>query len=135
MSITDVQIAKSEWLLSSWVAATQVSKIKEKLISRECIYTMTMQIPGKKKSHWVKNRDTLVLELTCQPGWVHKQWLKLIIVSEGLFHWDVTAWKHSLSVQTYWFFWILSYKFSISCMCCLCSVACCKVLLCSPAVQ
>lgn len=48
MSITDVQIAKSEWLLSSWVAATQVSEIKEKLISRECVYTMTMQIPEKK---------------------------------------------------------------------------------------
>jgi len=46
-SITDVQIAKSSWLLSSWVATTQVSKIKEKLIGRACIYTMTMQTPEK----------------------------------------------------------------------------------------
>lgn len=79
---------------------------------------MTMQIP-EKKSSWVKSTETLALELTCQPARVHKQWLKLIIVSEGLFHWDVTVWKHSLSVATYWFFWTLPCEFSALCMCCI----------------
>lgn len=76
----------------------------------------------RKKSSWVKSTETLVLELACQPAWVHKQWLKLIIVSEGLFHWDVTVWKHNLSVETYWFFWILPCEFSTLCMCGICSV-------------
>lgn len=63
-----------------------------------------------------------MLELTCQPAWVQEQWLKLIIVSEGLFHWDVTVWKHSLSVGTCWFFWIVPYEFSTLFMCCICNV-------------
>lgn len=137
MSITDVQIAKSDWLLNSWVATTQVSKIKEKLIGRGCIYTMTMQT-SEKEFWWVKRRDTLVWETTCQPALAYKQQscAQAHNCLRGVFSLRRESVKTHLGSVNLLVLLSAALRVHRLMHCAARAVlTCCKVLLCTPAIQ